>query len=1165
MAKIVKPVLFSLTILLATVVLSVPVSRFILERSAFHYLGHRLDIRTYHFNLDTLYLDGTFDDNSTIRIKAVRLMSPARRIDVTLDSRSTFFESVANSRLPAFDFNATASYSNGNVHADVRLFGGTLHTEFMPATSRYTYTLEGLRLERLLHTVELPPYASGSLFGSGEGVTVPPYSHRAVLKLYNIKPNTALIDMAGSSFPNAIHESNATMRLTFEDGHLLRDKLHVASPQFLLDLDDSKYDLSNGAFSFSARFANKHVAKIPVRSVEADGSGYFLDKRLSGDLAVDTDAYRVRFEHLVYTAEDTPSLSTGFRIMTHSTSPYDLTGPNALHGTLAYRNGHLDADVTGRAMAEPLKFRYADGNGTIISNNIPLETLTAIFNRPDTLHGYLDLNGTIDTHTKYPAVLLTAAAKKVMPDGETAAKLQLTRPGRIALLLKGKDGQYRADLSTESQLVENGTVRIDYDAMKKRAKANGTLRKLTLPWFHSADIMLQTDVDLSEPTLYNTKIASPFETLSVPEYHLSKKSDFTLHYRVGALERFIPDANRTAELEGSAVVSDTEIHLAVNDVGSADFSFGTPVKRLSVTKMRLQNVFGILGRPAPLRGDLDLTASFDDRAASVALHSAQLVPSRELNASLRAFPLDAAATFTHRDWHSFRGRASLKTVHDTLSLPAVDLDLAGRRFKSTFRLDFDDVNRSAVLIPGGLIGDRLSLEGNVYADKKRQALSARTEHLVFDRRVRRLIDKNATGSLPVLVDLNASHDDESVELNASAFSDHFVLAPVHAGFRQATSLFFLEALLDTDIGIGKTFARLEGKIDGKALSGGTLYVTTRAQALEATNLLVDPGNKDYEADVKLSLSPINEPQGPKKAVVYGSIRTRPEMQASLRTESFEGNLSAVMNDDLLIVHASELSVPQLLHFVSTAPAVTRGSIGGNVILDAGALLEGNLSRLSGGIDVRARDLRIEGIDIDGYLETLRQTQDLSLFQGSLSELPIVRTVKNLPEDLFAAKPIRTDVTQARFGAAVTNGVLVCEDCAAATPKHRVAFAGNIDLPMRRFDHFYAALLNPKGCPYFMQRINGTLSDPRINLAESGVRVIGGVVVSLASNVTDAANWLTGVIYRVTSATGEVIRYVPLAGRSADKALTTVAGTLHGATATECTPFYIGVIPPPPLQ
>ena len=225
----------------------------------------------------------------------------------------------------------------------------------------------------------------------------------------------------------------------------------------------------------------------------------------------------------------------------------------------------------------------------------------------------------------------------------------------------------------------------------------------------------------------------------------------------------------------------------------------------------------------------------------------------------------------------------------------------------------------------------------------------------------------------------------------------------------------------------------------------------------------------------------------------------------------------------------------------------------------------NLSRLSGGIDVRARDLRIEGIDIDGYLETLRQTQDLSLFQGSLSELPIVRTVKNLPEDLFAAKPIRTDVTQARFGAAVTNGVLVCEDCAAATPKHRVAFAGNIDLPMRRFDHFYAALLNPKGCPYFMQRINGTLPDPRINLAESGVRVIGGVVVSLASNVTDAANWLTGVIYRVTSATGEVIRYVPLAGRSADKALTTVAGTLHGATATECTPFYIGVIPPPPLQ
>jgi hypothetical protein len=418
--------------------------------------------------------------------------------------------------------------------------------------------------------------------------------------------------------------------------------------------------------------------------------------------------------------------------------------------------------------------------------------------------------------------------------------------------------------------------------------------------------------------------------------------------------------------------------------------------------------------------------------------------------------------------------------------------------------------------------------------------------------------------MPVSIDLNASRQGESADVNAAVVSDYFTLSPVHASYRQKTSAFSLEALLNTGLKIGRTFARFKGTVEGGSVSQGTLSVTAGAQKLEVTGLQINPEKKDFDADIKLALAPLDAPKTSKRAMLYGSIHTRPQMHASLYSESFEGNISAVMNDTLLIVHAVRLSIPQLLHFVSEAPRLTEGTLSADIILNSPPILEGNLSRLSGGIDLRAQNLRIEGIDIDSYLETLRNTQDLSLFQGSLFELPIVRSVKSLPQGLLSKDAIRTVITQARFAASVSDGILVCEDCAAATPTHRVAFAGDIDLTTRRFKHFYAALLNPKGCPYFMQRINGTLDNPRVDLAESGVKVIGGAVVSLASNVTDAADWLTGIIYRVTSATGEVLRYVPIAGKAADSALNTVSGTLHGVTGsvTGCTPFYIGVIPPP---
>jgi hypothetical protein len=109
-----------------------------------------------------------------------------------------------------------------------------------------------------------------------------------------------------------------------------------------------------------------------------------------------------------------------------------------------------------------------------------------------------------------------------------------------------------------------------------------------------------------------------------------------------------------------------------------------------------------------------------------------------------------------------------------------------------------------------------------------------------------------------------------------------------------------------------------------------------------------------------------------------------------------------------------------------------------------------------------------------------------------------------------------------------------------------------------------ALLKPDGCPYFIQKINGSLYDPEVNLAESGIKVIGGAVVSTISNVTEAAELITGIIFEITSATGKAIQYVPVAGKPAEETLKSVTGTLHGTVkrVSGCTPFYLGTVPHP---
>ena len=1162
--------LLGLTILTVSTCLSIifipPVGRYILAEASLYYLGHGLDIMHYRITPNSISLDGVFDENSTIRIDGERLLTPERRLQAVFAGNTTLFNTLVGTELPAVDFNMTAEYAAGMLNIDTRLLGGRLLAEFIPKTSAYTYFFEGLSLARLFQTFQLPLYATGSLSGSGDGIAVTPYSFTSTVKSYNIKGENALFALPGVTAFGPLSEINVSNVLTYDSGRFFHDDLQVATPQFSFDLNKTKFDLSEKSFSFSSRFSNKKLNEIPLYALNAFGSGHVREQHVSGDFTIDADGYSVNLFNTDYDGKD-KTLFSDFNVTTRSTRPYNLKGSNTLYGNLTYKDEAFSAKVAVRGMTGPLQFRYQSSSAMVISNNIPLEILASILNQPQKLKGSVGLNGTIDFKEAYPAVTLKLDANKLIPSEPLATELNMTEPGVVSVLLRGQKGLYDIDLDADSPLLRDVKLHGRYDVPGKQAHIDGKIKKIHLPWYRTNDVQLRMNADLSKRVLTGISIASPYETFTLSEVELSNSMDIALNYRLGALERFIPDANQSAEVTGHANIqldtNRTNVRTTVERIGFFDFYMSAGTQRFTVSDANLKNIAAILDRPIPVDGNVSLFVTRDNAHTTGRLHTDRLVPSPELNTTLRPFPLDANLTLISNGLQRFTAEATLRTGNDSLAFPSVTLDLSRKYLEAVFRIDLDDLSRSALVIPQGFVGNALSLQGRMQLTPARQLFHTRTTQLELDRHIHRMLDKNASAALPLTIDINASRTAHVLDINASAATDLFTISPLQVIFNRESALLTLQTMINTDLGLGNTSVEFNGTIDGgDSISDGRLHLKARADELEVARLRVNPSKRDVDAEIKLALSPLGAPSAEKRATVYATVHTLPEINVKLRTESFEGNLSAVMNDNLMIIHAAGLSLPQLLQFASKAPTVTQGTLSGNVIFNSQPFLDGNLSRLTGGIDIRTRNLRVEGIDIDDYLNTLRQTQDLSLFQGSLSQLPIVRSVKTLPGDMFTEKTIRTDIVQGRFGAAVKNGMLVCEDCAAATPVNRVAFAGNINLATKRFDHFYAALINPQGCPYFMQRINGSLSDPKINLAESGVKVIGGAVVSLASNVTDAANWLTGVIYRVTSETGKALNYVPIAGKPADKAINRVSGTLHDATTTQCMPFYIGEVPPP---
>lgn len=1155
--------LFSALVLLLFALLLVlfipPAGRYIVEQAAQYYIGHALTLHHYHLTPSHLDLDGSFDDNSSVRLHASRFLTSRRTVRVHYDGKASLFNTLLKQNLSATPLQTDLRLYADDLRIHARLLGGLLDANASLDTERYDYTLSHIDIPQLLNALDPSQnsVSGGSLSAGGSGVGSD--DHSSIFTLNNMK--------APAVFPSAARIDG---NITLSNASLLKGSLHLATTELSADVDTLRYDLQSALFSFTLNADNRDTAWLPVRHLEAMGSGEATTERLQGSLLIEADGLQCLLNP-IHADLTLPRLHAKYRLSAQERQPLDLVGANALFGDLAYAQNTLDATVHTKTHSGPLMtLRYSADQLHAASNGLPIALVASMLHQTVPLSGSIAFKADADLNASYPNLLLTAESADMTLVKSIAEPSGMTAPFQLNMkVITLPTRRYKADLRITSGQLQQGVFKALFDPEALSGTLQGQIKRLKTTWYEGSDIALQSEADFKKQRIRHIDITSADEHIIIPRLDFGDDINATLLASVKRLDRFFPDTDPDSVLEANASFSShadhSDISVTVGSIGTAHAVISDKHNAFSAEGIALGNLFVLAGQtPAPLTGRVSVTGVLDPRSATMRLTSEALTPSSERNGSLRPFPLDLNTTLLHCGSRYF-GETELSAGADRLILSSLDIDIAERRLTSHYRLAITDGNRSILKLPETTLVLPLEANGKLTFANGRSDLSLHTSRFALGHHLHRFLEHNASGPLPLTLDMNLSHTSGQLYASGTADAAPAFTLPFDAEYNVTGHTIRVDAsqhsLKNDD---NATVAlHLQGVLEGSVIDNADLLARTERFNLRIHALHLDTEHNDYRGNFQLGLLPQNS-RFKREAIFTGTVHTRPELNVTLRTKDMEGNLSAVMNDDLLILHAKALSLPHILGYVQTASPIESGTLSGNIILNTPPLLNGNLSRLNGGVDLHLYNVVLIGFNIDDRLQTLQDSQDFSLFQGSLFEMPLIRSLASLPNSIFARQAVQSEFVQSRYALAISEGKAVCVDCASATPKHRVAAAGDIDLVTERFGAFYLALLNPKGCPYYMQRIRGPLNDPNVNIAASGVKVIGGAVLSVASNVTQAADFLTEHLYHFTSATGEVISYVPIAGTAVDTAVNALTGGLHDATnyVSECTPFYLGTIPAP---
>jgi hypothetical protein len=177
---------------------------------------------------------------------------------------------------------------------------------------------------------------------------------------------------------------------------------------------------------------------------------------------------------------------------------------------------------------------------------------------------------------------------------------------------------------------------------------------------------------------------------------------------------------------------------------------------------------------------------------------------------------------------------------------------------------------------------------------------------------------------------------------------------------------------------------------------------------------------------------------------------------------------------------------------------------GRINVNAKLVMQGRTSKelqqsMKGTVSLRSQGLVYHGADLDARFDRFESTQNFSLFDvGALflagpAGLLVTKGVDfaNAAQSSEGRSEIRALVSDWT----VERGIARTHDVAMATPAHRVALKGGIDLVNDRFQDMTIALIDPKGCPKVQQRVSGSLHKPQVD-KPNPIEALAGPAVRL---------------------------------------------------------------------
>ncbi|MEA3522420.1 MAG: hypothetical protein U9R50_05555, partial [Campylobacterota bacterium] len=520
---------------------------------------------------------------------------------------------------------------------------------------------------------------------------------------------------------------------------------------------------------------------------------------------------------------------------------------------------------------------------------------------------------------------------------------------------------------------------------------------------------------------------------------------------------------------------------------------------------------------------------------------------------------------------AYEGELSMQTSYENVMLENLKLHMNNNKYSSDFFIQSHDLEKGVVILPDILV-DKTRFDGN-FTYNESAVLHVNNSAMYFSEAFHQKIDANASGKLHLELLLDLKYHKNMLDIALTSQSPYYDIHTFN------TQIDLNQSLLLSTLEMTTNQAQDTGVVNLKMHYTNPYHIDailkTKYEQIEFKNVMVDINNTDINGTYTIALQ-----QTPKKALFQhglakfkGAMTNKPLPKATLHSNSFDGVFNIIATQKNITIDADAISLEKVMNFLDTKSALQAGVLDIDVSLESDNFLELNITSLKGDISLDATELILEGFDADKSINTLKNYQDISIFDGNIPGMGIVSSIVKAPVNLVSQHEIpKSEITQVHIDSYLENGMFYCHDCALKTEENRIALKGAIDINSTNFHYFEVGLLKDNGCAFFTQDIKGSVKKPDIALSKTSLSLVTGTIKSVGGVVKDGVNFGTSLISKTGALVGEGIDMTTGKIPLVNKATGAVSGTLVGvsgapdsannALTIQCQPFYRGVVSHP---